>query len=761
MITNTLSFRSNNETAEVVYVSFAFLWFASTHVMDWTNMVPAKRLMNFCLDKRSTNEQMSDTIASIEACREYLNGYEQSGSYVGTLKINGCGNKSSGPVDSKVLQETVFIGLANEEQELILRGNFIRIRHPQRLGMSPSALSGFSHNVIFSTKGQTAQVSTIKFLKSGRGLVFGSFVGTSGFKDPLEHVLNDQGLEADVQDVLSSPVLKFRTFELAHDLLRSEDTRLQSFRSVLGWNNELQISSFDAMIDGIKAIGISIQGVITGLNNDDNIKPPLNILDFETPSVPAVYVVPLSVSQCKSCDFAGSKGSSLAVLTELSNVARARVKFVVPGGIVVTTEAFRRFLQSPKMSVIENEIHKVLSTSNAKELQEITENCRQRIQDEPMPSCISKQIIDLLYEIFPDFSSKSFAVRSSCVGEDLENKCPAEQMDTFLGVKGEKKIITAVLKCWASQFTHYAVEFKRSLGQKLVSEMAVVIMEMVRVESAGVMLTCDPLTGNPSTIYIASHFGLEGSIVSALANPNTMRVSRDINGKFTVDQVHLDRRANNNVMKIETGAIHKEKEAISGETHSAFISTLQAIQLAQIGAEVERCYGDWCNIKWAFQGDTFFLLQARPITFMDKPSDLEISLDMEQLPNDENACISKANIGEILNSAITPLGIDIISKELGVCMRKYKGRSSRERRVAVSPYFESMMRVSHFHYFCDLSQSLRLFVPDISNRCVIESMMFNLRGRVIDDPDFYQDLADTSDLKSRVPFFEHKVEIIR
>ena len=35
-----------------------------------------------------------------------------------------------------------------------------------------------------------------------------------------------------------------------------------------------------------------------------------------------------------------------------------------------------------------------------------------------------------------------------------------------------------------------------------------VIMEMVPAESAGVMLTCDPLTGDPSTIYVTSNFGL-------------------------------------------------------------------------------------------------------------------------------------------------------------------------------------------------------------------------------------------------------------
>lgn len=64
------------------------------------------------------------------------------------------------------------------------------------------------------------------------------------------------------------------------------------------------------------------------------------------------------------------------------------------------------------------------------------------------------------------------------------------------------------MKCWSSQFSHIAIEYKRRYGQELLSEMAVVVMEMVAADSAGVMLTCDPLTGDPSTIYITSNFGL-------------------------------------------------------------------------------------------------------------------------------------------------------------------------------------------------------------------------------------------------------------
>lgn len=77
------------------------------------------------------------------------------------------------------------------------------------------------------------------------------------------------------------------------------------------------------------------------------------------------------------------------------------------------------------------------------EVKLITDQCKQRVQNEPVPSCISKQIIDRLKEIFPDLPSKRFAIRSSCAGEDSEDMSAAGQMDTFLGVRGEKEVRTA------------------------------------------------------------------------------------------------------------------------------------------------------------------------------------------------------------------------------------------------------------------------------------------------------------------------------
>lgn len=99
------------------------------------------------------------------------------------------------------------------EQELHLRGNLLRIRHPETPTSNSLKLNGFTHSSTYSKKGHLLQLSTLKF-NNGKGLVFGSFLSTPGFKDPIDSVENEQGNEASLEDVLYAPNLKVSTCEL-------------------------------------------------------------------------------------------------------------------------------------------------------------------------------------------------------------------------------------------------------------------------------------------------------------------------------------------------------------------------------------------------------------------------------------------------------------------------------------------------------------------------------------------------------------------
>ena len=69
--------------------------------------------------------------------------------------------------------------------------------------------------------------------------------------------------------------------------------------------------------------------------------------------------------------------------------------------------------------------------------------------------------------------------------------------------------------------------------------MAVVIQEMVNPDAAGVMFTCDPVSGQPGTITITANYGLGESVVSAQADPDTFVLKRS-KGPGALLKLHID-----------------------------------------------------------------------------------------------------------------------------------------------------------------------------------------------------------------------------
>ena len=127
-----------------------------------------------------------------------------------------------------------------------------------------------------------------------------------------------------------------------------------------------------------------------------------------------------------------------------------------------------------------------------------------------MPLLITAAIKDNLKNLDTNgnYDDVLVAVRSSACGEDSEDMSAAGQMTTYLGVKGVQDICDSVLKCWSSQFNMIAVEYRRGYGQPIDTPMAVVIQEMIDCDVAGVMFTCDPITGAPNRVTINANYGI-------------------------------------------------------------------------------------------------------------------------------------------------------------------------------------------------------------------------------------------------------------
>lgn len=104
------------------------------------------------------------------------------------------------------------------------------------------------------------------------------------------------------------------------------------------------------------------------------------------------------------------------------------------------------------------------------------------------------------------------AVRSSAVGEDSEVASHAGMYETILDVSDQDELAVAVRRCWESAVSERVTGYR---GGAAVA-MAILVQQMVHPDTAGVMFTADPLTGEDQ-ILISAVPGLGDKLVSGEA----------------------------------------------------------------------------------------------------------------------------------------------------------------------------------------------------------------------------------------------------
>ncbi|CAG2105185.1 unnamed protein product [Medioppia subpectinata] len=359
----------------------------------------------------------------------------------------------------------------------------------------------------------------------------------------------------------------------------------------------------------------------------------------------------------------GGKGSSLASLNHLSAKLKNSIDIRIPKGIVVTCSAYKLFVKHNKQ--IDSCIQKLKSAVGKPDiLQKECSNVVNAIKSSQLPVEIKNNIrsqLDILYAN-NDFNGQSFAVRSSAAGEDSEEMSAAGQMTTYLGVRGLDEIYDAVLKCWSSQFDFIAVEYKRGYGQDVDSMMAVVIQEMVDCDSAGVLFTCDPVSGDETEIIITGNYGIGESVVSAMSEPDTIRVALNItDNSFNsrtvkgIKSISIGSKAK--AIKMNTSG-SGTVEVDTNDANSCCISNENALKLTNIALEIQKFFGSVRDIEWGIKDDQIVILQSRPVTNLDTGfTEFELMHEIDVGMPSEKEYLSKANVGEVIPGCTSSLNL--------------------------------------------------------------------------------------------------------
>jgi len=308
-----------------------------------------------------------------------------------------------------------------------------------------------------------------------------------------------------------------------------------------------------------------------------------------------MYVLPFTTPEI-TLDTAGGKGLNLARLT--------RAGFNVPRGFVISTEAYRAFVETNRwLGVIESTV-KDIPADDVNALEKASAQIRAAFSVGAMPPEVESAIRLAASE----YREVPVAVRSSATAEDLPDLSFAGQQDTYLNVIGENEIINSVINCWSSLWTARAIGYRirNQIPQEEVA-LAVIVQQMVPSEVSGVMFTANPLTGLRSEVVVDATFGLGEALVSGQVEPDhyvvdsykNAIVAKTLGAKEQVTRT----RPGGGVEMIRESAAAQQALADS-----------QILQLAKQGASIQREYGFPQDVEWAFADNKCFILQSRAIT---------------------------------------------------------------------------------------------------------------------------------------------------
>ncbi|XP_068241678.1 rifampicin phosphotransferase-like isoform X2 [Palaemon carinicauda] len=443
------------------------------------------------------------------------------------------------------------------------------------------------------------------------------------------------------------------------------------------------------------------------------------------------FVVGISDYLCRATCLTGGKGASLGQLSLLKDMSVH--PFEVPNGIVVTVSAWRKQLrQCPDLQQAVRVLEQAVGSSSQQQMRDACGRAVELFKNTTVCSEIQEALKNLLEEEFEGtFQGRRFAVRSSGCAEDGDETSAAGQNETLLGVEGLDSILKAITTCWASQFTFQSVEYRRQRGQAVNDGMGVVVQEMVEAEVAGVIFTLDPVTGNPANITISANYGLGESVVSASSDPDTIVVHRTWRDHLSVTKTTRGEKKTKHVMNESGGT--SEVTVEDKDREQVCLSNEMALRLAEIALFLQEAYGSPRDLEFAVIKDTVYLLQARPVTSLDSWTEFELIHEHDTGLLTDHELLTKANVGEVLNGAVSTLTSSIVIRFLEIPFQ----REIVLENFKYDPHNTRLCVKLGMHVFLNMLETMYR-VHTSSKDLGLEAADIAIHGKPVITPDFRQ-----------------------
>lgn len=309
----------------------------------------------------------------------------------------------------------------------------------------------------------------------------------------------------------------------------------------------------------------------------------------------------------------------------------------IPNGFAVTAEAYRTMMDEAGAWAA---LHKALDRLNPDNVADLAKRgrmAREIVYGAPLPALLEQEILAAYRQLQQEYGEElSLAVRSSATAEDLPTASFAGQQDTFLNIRGEKNLLEACKRCFASLFTDRAIHYRIDHGfDHFTLGLSIGVQKMVRsdLSASGVMFSLDTESGFNDVVFITGAYGLGENVVQGAVDPDEFYVHKPTftQGKRAV----LKRTLGAKKIKMiynegRTKESTKNVPTFDDERSRFCINDEDVLTLAEYAIKVERHYSRKAgqdrpmDMEWAKDGidGRLYIVQARPETVASQQNKL-------------------------------------------------------------------------------------------------------------------------------------------
>ena len=329
-----------------------------------------------------------------------------------------------------------------------------------------------------------------------------------------------------------------------------------------------------------------------------------------------------------------------------------RYGFNVPEGGVLPTSIYSQFIIENKLSGLINSATRNITIKNIN--QSVSEQLLEKIQTAILQGCFSDALVTKIKSTLETkkLLDKPLAIRSSASAEDSSKASFAGIHDSYLNVNGINEITQAIKACFASVWSKRAIAYRRKMKVNDEDVLpAVIIMELINADSAGVAFSCDPATGREDLCLVNANFGLGESVVNGTVESDTYLIDRYT---FETEKKQIGK-------KQFTTRVNKKSGTFEQHERSSVQYVLSNAQQQDLGLLVSRIYAALSasdihqDIEWAIKDGVFYILQARPVTILPRYT--------ENVLSDQPDIWSNSNFRDAL-----PMVVPVIQRDANVHM---------------------------------------------------------------------------------------------